>query len=263
MLSLLFLCLCVADGLAGVKVIRSIKYARTDNPQQQADLYMPDRPGKFPLIVFAHGGAWKSSDKSQYEQVGRYLAENDCVAIICNYRLAPRHRYPVPCEDFAKAVVWAYENGEKYNGDPHHLIAMGYSAGAQIASQVALNKSFLESEKYSPEIIKGVVGISGIYEINPVINRISNKAFEGSDFKDASPLHHVGKPGPRFMLLYAANDFKMVEKQTKQFYDRLKNNGYSVDIYLCKKVNHMTITEQLSDKQYAEEVLKFFREAVR
>ena len=49
---------------AGIKAHRDIEYARVADKVMRMDVYAPeDSEKKLPLLVWIHGGAWRSGDK--------------------------------------------------------------------------------------------------------------------------------------------------------------------------------------------------------
>jgi len=102
-------------------------------------IYTPDGAGPFPILVHSHGGGWMSGSVSSYDRVARYLAHNvPCVVVSVNYRLAPKHKFPVPLEDVYAAVTWAHDNARALNGDPRRIAVGGESAGGNLSAAVCL-----------------------------------------------------------------------------------------------------------------------------
>ena len=62
-------------------------------PQHRLDVYFPRvAAAPRPVIVFWHGGSWKSGDKADYRFVGAALAQQGFAAILPNYRTTRRSR---------------------------------------------------------------------------------------------------------------------------------------------------------------------------
>ena len=62
----------------GIKAVRNLPYAQTENPRQTLDLFLPEKRAKdapLPIIVYIHGGGWKNGRKeSGLGKLAPYLA---------------------------------------------------------------------------------------------------------------------------------------------------------------------------------------------
>jgi acetyl esterase/lipase len=114
---------------------KNVKYGSTD--QETADFYILDS-GVHPAVVFIHGGAWQTGDKSAYE--GHYTrlylkAGFDVIAI--NYRLAsdsdPSRQWNAPLQDAQEAIRFIRDASRLLRIDPDRIAAAGDSAGAHLA----------------------------------------------------------------------------------------------------------------------------------
>src|SRR5437763_14844554 len=100
----------------GIRVVLDVPYAEAGDARHKLDLYLPDRP-TFPVVVFAHGGAWITGDKAFYGHVGSFFARHGIGAAVVNYRLGRRVRLPAPVLDLARAVAWTARYLPAYGGD--------------------------------------------------------------------------------------------------------------------------------------------------
>ena len=66
--------------------------------------------GAKPVIIFAHGGSWRSGDPDDYGFVARALAPEGFVVVLAGYRLGEEGKFPAMVEDTASAIVWTREN---------------------------------------------------------------------------------------------------------------------------------------------------------
>ncbi|KAG0052030.1 Kynurenine formamidase [Gryganskiella cystojenkinii] len=144
------------------------------------------------LIVFVHGGAWRTGDKSLFVQLAKDLAEStgDVVAVV-NYTLSiaaikddptsvpAKAQHPKHVNDVATALGFLYQRGldtGAYN--PESMYLVGHSAGGQITGLLALRPdSYLEPAEFAAGLsqgtlhrsIKGVIGVEGIYNVDKLL----------------------------------------------------------------------------------------------
>lgn len=103
------------------------------------DVFAPE-DGSEPLatVVWIHGGAWISGSKSDVAPYLRILASHGYTAVGLNYSYGPEVEYPVAVTQLNGALEHLVDNAESLRIDPDRIILAGDSAGAQLASQLAV-----------------------------------------------------------------------------------------------------------------------------
>jgi alpha-beta hydrolase superfamily lysophospholipase len=61
--------------------------------------------------------------------------------------------------------AWLHKNAAQYGVDLNNIFVAGHSAGGHLVALLALDPQYLQAEGVSPKSIKGVVAISGIYDL--------------------------------------------------------------------------------------------------
>jgi len=121
---------------------RDVVYARPGGVALRANVYQPPREkGMLPAVLCVHGGAWVVGDRFQMAQIGERLAARGYVAVTIDYRHAPQFKFPAQIEDCRAALAWMRANATTYRIDPVRISAWGYSAGAQLATLLALEEA--------------------------------------------------------------------------------------------------------------------------
>lgn len=102
-------------------------------------LYRPAVTGVLPLHVFLHGGGWCVGTLDERDDRCREIAHGArCVVASVDYRMAPEHRFPGPVEDCYAALCHLVERAPELGVDPQRVSVGGESAGANLATVVAL-----------------------------------------------------------------------------------------------------------------------------
>ncbi|MBW0469684.1 hypothetical protein O181_009399, partial [Austropuccinia psidii MF-1] len=144
---------------------------------QTIDLYLPSSRSFKPsqLLVYVHGGAWRSGDKADSFSMGLIdnLSKKFSSWAICsvNYRLSLRTddviiRHPTHNEDTIKAI-------ESLKGIPvlsqiTSTYLIGHSVGAFIClsiSGILQSPTIKDLQLSNPQKIKGLILIDGIYDL--------------------------------------------------------------------------------------------------
>lgn len=102
-------------------------------------VYTPLSAGPHGVVVYFHGGGYALGDLDGYDSVCRQLCEDsDAVVVSVDYRLAPEHPFPAPVDDAWAALRWVAAHASELGADADRLAVAGDSAGAVLASVVAL-----------------------------------------------------------------------------------------------------------------------------
>src|SRR6185295_8639815 len=135
--------------------------------KRQLDLFLPSAPD-FATVVFMHGGGWTTGDRmltsggaDVYRNVGRFLAARGFASAVISYRLLFDVDWRGQAEDVARAVAFVQKSIGARGARPRAVFLMGHSAGAQLATRIALEAEWLTRAGGDPSGICGVVAASG------------------------------------------------------------------------------------------------------
>ncbi len=219
------------------------------------DVYAPADAQGAPVVLFVHGGAWASGDKSEYVELGRTLAGYyGYVTVVINYRLSPDVVHPAHTEDATLATVWTLENIADYGGDPTELFLFGHSAGGHIVSLMATDESFLEAQGHFTEEIAGVISMSGVYNLNALVPAMIGTVYDTFGSLDpaylaeVSPATHVDDWQPPFLIEYAEDDLPTFDRQARNFYRNLLRHGSEATLVRFDNLTHVTEIKAVSTK---------------
>ena len=181
------------------------------HPQQKVVVWGPahrnptDAP--LPVLVFAHGGAWRDGDPVDYGFIGRAFVPEGFIVVLSGYRLGAEGRYPAMLEDTASAVAWTHKEIAAYGGDPNRIVLAGHSAGAYNVVMVALEEQWLGRRGVPKSAIAGVIGIAGPYDFVPFAKESTIAAFGHTDNPAATqPMNHVRADAPQMLLVQGEKD---------------------------------------------------------
>jgi acetyl esterase len=94
---------------------------------------------RLPAYVYFHGGGWVIGDLETHDVLCRQLtAASGASVISVDYRLAPEHKFPAAAEDAWAATRWVVAHAAELGLDAGRLAVGGDSAGANLATVVAL-----------------------------------------------------------------------------------------------------------------------------
>ena len=231
----------IAGGSGDAKLIARIALGESD--AQKAVVWGPaerraDDPA-LPVLLFAHGGSWRSGDPDDYGFIGRAFVPNGFITVLAGYRLHPDAVYPAMIEDTARAIAWTREEIAQYGGDPDRIILIGHSAGAYNVTMTALEEQWLGREGHSPRNLAGVVGLSGPYDFYPFSSDSTRNSFGAAkDPESTQPIAHVRGDAPPFMLIHGERDTLVKIRNSQELDRRLSEAGASSRLLSIPDMTH-------------------------
>jgi acetyl esterase/lipase len=170
-----------------------------------------DRPTGGPVLVYFHGGGFRTGHKRwEGRALLHQLAAHGWVCISANYRLAPAHHFPDAHIDAKRVIAWARSHAAEHGGDPRTLIVSGSSAGAHLASMVALTPNdpdFQPGFEAADTSVSAAIGFYGYY------GRV--------DSPGSSPLDRL-RDAPPFLFLHGDLDSSTLVEDTREFVAQLR-----------------------------------------
>jgi acetyl esterase len=184
-----------------------------------------------PLVVFFHGGGFRSGDKSIIPPwlVSKCLEAGVSVAS-ANYRLSQTAPFPAPMHDGARAIQFLRSQAKELGIDPTRIAASGSSAGAGIALWVGFHDDLADPQSLDPIARQssrvtclGVDGAQTSYDPRFIKSLIGGRAHEHSAlrsfygitsdaefdtpqshrlFEAASPIMYASAGDPPVILFY-------------------------------------------------------------
>ena len=234
--------------------------ADADPTRNKLDLFVPIGAKDFPVLIYVHGGAWKSGNKNLYAALGRTFARHGIGTVVINYRLSPKVKHPAHAEDVARAFAWTRANIAKYGGSADRITLMGHSAGGHLASLLATDPAYLKAEKLEPAHIRGVISVSGLYKIDPASDLTIPAFGADAEFcKQASPLMYISGKLPPFLIVYAEHDYEQFDRMAIDFQAALQKSGTPATLLKLMHRNHISeIVSILNDDDPLNQAVRRF-----
>jgi arylformamidase len=220
-----------------------------ETPLQKLDLYPPRPRGKgpAPIHVFFHGGYWRAQDKANFAFVAEHLVEQGICTVIANYDLCPSVTLDGVVASAIKAIAWTFRHAADHGADPGRLTLSGSSAGAHLQA-MALAQDWT-TEGLPPDIIKGAVPISGIYDPEPArhisVNaeiRLTEAIAERNNALALAP--RVRCP---VALFVGGDEPPEWRRQTELYASHLRRHGLDPTLAVVPGAHHFSILDQYLD----------------
>lgn len=240
-----------AAARAMVRNRQSVQYG--DGPDAKLDLFYPAPQGTAdetsgalaPVLLFIHGGFWKSLDAATFSFVGGAFAPAGALVAVIDYPLIPHVRMGEIVDHVGMAIRWLAAHAEEHGGDPRRLHVGGHSAGGQLAA-IALDRAWQRAQAIPAGAVCGGIAISGVFELEPL--RLSfqqdSLGLSHDEVERWSPLRHVPKSDAQIaplVLAVAGAETQEFIDQTLELGDAWRAAGHGVETHVVAGANHIDI----------------------
>jgi alpha-L-fucosidase 2 len=251
---------------------RDVEFARPGGETLLLDASIPDGPGPHPAVVLVHGGGWEAGDKQRYIHfVFEPLSKAGFAWFSVNYRLAPRHRFPACADDVRTAVEWVHRHAREYRVDPRRMALLGESAGGHLAAYVAT-----QLKPATP--VHAVVAFYGVHDFVSravTLGRVDKNvqqllgverltADTAPVFRAASPVTHVRRGLPPFLMIHGTQDRGVPFAQSEEMCAKLKTLDVVCEVYPVEGGHGMDHWEpDPQTHHYKAKLVAWLRETLR
>lgn len=216
-------------------------------PQEMLDVFPAPAPGG-PVVVFIHGGYWRSLDKADHSYLAVPFRNQGACVFVPNYALCPAVTIPDIVMQMVHALDWVHAHAAEYGGDPSRLYLVGHSAGGHLATQLMLCRWREVRRSLPPDLVKGVLSISGLYDLEPVMHVPFLQPSLRLTPEQVSRVSPARLPAPDHGVLYTV----VGADESPEF---LRHNGLMRKAWGARRVpvveripgrNHFSVLEDLS-----------------
>jgi arylformamidase len=237
-----------ASALARERSRCTLDLRYTEGEGGLLDVFPAAAPGA-PVIVFIHGGYWRSLDKSMFSFVAPAFNAHGAMVVVPDYALCPRVSIEHIALQMAAAVAWTVRHAAEHGGDASRLALVGHSAGGHLAAML-LSCRWKEVDAALPAApLAGALSISGLYDLEP----LRHVAHVQTDLRltpaSVARLSPAFFPRPKSAKLYAT----VGSEESDEFlrHNRLIRDQWGPStVPVCETVpgkNHFDVLESLAD----------------
>ena len=127
-------------------------------------------PGGAPVVVFIHGGYWRSLDKSDHSFLAQAFTDAGACVVMPNYDLCPAVTIPDIALQMVAALDWTWRNIARFGGNPGRITVAGHSAGGHLAAMVLACEWTKHAADLPADLVKNALSVSGLYELESVMH---------------------------------------------------------------------------------------------
>jgi arylformamidase len=202
-----------------------------------------------PINIFVHGGAWRRNKAADYALNAELLIRAGAHSVILdfiNVDEAGGDLFPM-YDQVRRGIAWVTRNAESFGGDRNRIFLSAHSSGSHLAGCV-LTRGWRE-ESLPPDIVKGAVLLSGMYDLKPV--RLSKRGAYvkfTDEMEDAlSTQRHLARINCPVIVAHGTYETPEFQRQARDFAAAMKAAGKPVTLVVGEGYNHFEMPETLGN----------------
>ena len=219
-----------------------IEYKKIDTISLKLHIYKPsdfDKNKSYPVIVFFHGGGWRSGTYKAFQRHSKHLASKGMIAISADYRIENIHGTTPfeSVEDAKSAIRYVRKHANKLSINPNLIASGGGSAGGHLAA-VCANIDGLEGDGEDLNISSKP---NALVLFNPVYDNSKNGFGFGrmnGRYLEISPLHNITKGAPPTIVFFGTKDKTTPVASSKEYEKRMQDVGSRIELNLYEGAEH-------------------------
>jgi len=248
-----------AEDLRPLAVIRDIEYARIGERSLKLDIHLPRGKARSPMIVWVHGGAWRSGSKSNMP-LTKVVEEGYAIASV-DYRLSTDARFPAQIHDIKAAIRFLRGHSGEWRLASKKIVIAGDSAGAHLAALVGVSNGHRElageigNDRSQSSDVQGIISFYGAANLTTILPqstphglKVRIPALElllGGQPTNlvelarlASPVFHVDRHDPPLLLLHGDQDPQMPINQSHELHGAYRGVKAPVEFEVVHGAGH-------------------------
>ncbi len=241
------------------QVIREVEYAHVGEQALNLDLYLPHKTARSPLIVWVHGGAWRSGSRNDMP-LGKLVEDGYAVASV-DYQLSTQAKFPAQIHDLKAAIRFLRGHGGEWQLSTKKIVIAGDSAGGHLAALVGVSNGHLELEgevgndRARSSDVQGIISFYGGANLTTILKQSTPHGLSvrvpaldlllGGQPEDvpalarlASPVFHVDKHDPPLLLLHGDQDPQMPVNQALELFSAYRKVNAPVQLEIVPGAAH-------------------------
>jgi len=216
---------------------------------EKLDIYQCNRSNT-PINVFIHGGAWRGG----YAKDSAYMAEMYLAAgahlVIPDFVWVQDAggSLMTMADQLRRAVAWVYKNATSFGGDPNRLYISGHSSGGHLGGVVVIT-DWRKDFDLPPDIIKGALLISGMYDLKPVRLSKRSQYVNVDDVTEEmlSAQRHIDMINMPLIIAHGTLESPEFQRQSRDFTAAVKAAGKPVEFIVGEGFNHFEMQETMGN----------------
>jgi len=211
------------------------------------DVYIPAGNGRKPIVMFFHGGAWRTPQIGSTGNAAGAYAGAGAIFVAVNFSVAPEADLDIMVRQSRAATAHAAKHAAEWDGDANRIYVLGHSSGAHQASNVAATD--WTTHGLPRDVVKGLAVTSGPYDLEPVVlsKRNTYLRLDRGGVERNSAAKHLRADLAPAIVAWGGKELAEFQRQGVAFADAWEEATGSVTRLFFAENNHFDQYDAIAD----------------
>ena len=217
---------------------------------ERLDIFPAAEPDA-PVMVFIHGGYWRSADKEEHSFVAPSFVHEGVTCVTINYALAPSVRMDEIVRQTRAAMAWVYRNAKSFGGDPSRIFVSGHSAGGHLSALMLSTEWPDVGGDLPPDTVKGGCPISGLYDLEPIRHTYLNAdvRLDAAEVERHSPLRRHPLGADWMVVTAGGLESGEFHRLQSELVAKWRGEGLRATVVDAPKLHHFNVVMELAHRE--------------
>ena len=201
--------------------------------------YLSPNPKSKSLVIYIHGGGWRSGSPKDFHFIGQRIALEGYDCILPSYRKTPKYRYDQIIGDIFKGYIAIQKYLSKRGLEYSKIIVIGSSSGAHLGALLCYDTKLQRKFGINADKIDKFISLAGplCFDLpqTGAANKLIGDLFSSRDLSDqrrGEPISKL-KAGQKTsaLLIHSKHDGILGFDQAEKFYKRAVDLGIQAELY--------------------------------
>ena len=236
----------IADWYADAAAYRAKARMEADiaygaRPRNVLDIFHPEDDRGGPLVVFVHGGYWKSFDKNVFSHMAAGANARGLTVAVPSYSLCPEVTVPDIVDELRQCILFLHRHMGR------RIVVAGHSAGGHLAACMAATGWYHYGAP--ADLVGACFAISGVFDLRPLRATPHNEELRltATDAVTASPLFWPVPHPVIFDSWVGAEESFEFRRQARSLAAAWQGLGLACRYHEVAGENHFSVCRGLAD----------------
>ena len=209
------------------------------SPKNRIDFFKASGSGQG-LFIFVHGGYWQRNNKEMFAFVSDGLCAGNINVATVGYTLAPDASLSKIVAEIKTAIDYLIESASDLDFDIKKVYLGGWSAGGHLSAISANHHN-----------IRGIVSISGIFDLEPISKCYLNEKLQLSEreISELSPANVMTVENTDVILFAGSEELPELRRQSASYASIIEGRCAELSHQVIEGRNHYSIMQELMLKK--------------